>query len=485
MSSEVNNSSNGDDRRVHLVLSSGGVKCLSYAGAVAALSELGISFASVSGASAGSLVGAILCSKGGPEKLGEAVYELDFSTFGVDESWMLDSAQVLLSPFAKFTASRVPEVFSNLVGYDPTFKDLETPFATFGVDIRTRKIHVYSKATRPDMRVGDALRISTAAPFMFPPQPEGDDLLLDGALVSQSPVWLAAAEDDGLPVIVLKPAKREDDPSRGGIAQYLAGLIDLAGGSRDYLFIDEMPSARLIEIDTGEVRHDQLDLSREERGRLVRAGRKAVEDRAKDIEALLRGVPQLPRPAAAGGEQSTVRAGEKAMIRRIVNALPPKREQVFISYSREDKAWLHKLQVALTPHVYNSAVKYWDDTQIPPGARWREEITKALAAAKVAVLLVSMNFLASEFIRDVEMQEFLRASEADGLTILPVIVGPSGFKSSPLAAIQTANDPERPLKGLSEVEVEAELVSICEKIEKALASGGASAFSEPEGVAAT
>lgn len=183
MNPKESNGSNTDGRRVHLVLSSGGVKCLSYVGAVAALREQGISFASVSGASAGSLVGAILCSKGGPEKLGGAVYGLDFSTFGLDESWAPDSVQVLRSPFAKFTASRVPEVFSGLVGYDPTFEDLETPFATFGVDICTRKIHVYSKATRPDMRVGDALRISTAAPFMFPPQPEGDNLQIGRAHV--------------------------------------------------------------------------------------------------------------------------------------------------------------------------------------------------------------------------------------------------------------------------------------------------------------
>lgn len=483
MNPKENDGPDADGRRVHLVLSSGGVKCLSYAGAVAALRGQGISFASVSGASAGSLVGAILCSKGGAEKLGEAVYGLDFSTFGLDESWAPEQIQVLRSPFAKFTVSRVPEVFRGVVGYDPTFADLETPFATFGVDIRTRKIHVYSKATRPDMRVAEALRISTAAAFMFPPQHEGDNLLLDGALVSQSPVWLAAAEDDGLPIIVLKPRKDVDDPSLGGLVEYIAGLIDLGGGSRDSLVIDQLPSARLIEIDCGEVRHDQLDLSREKRGELVRAGRKAVEDRARDIEALLRGVPQPPPRAAAGGEQSTVRAGEEA-IRKMFTGLPPKREQVFISYSREDKQWLQRLQLAMTQHVYNNAIKPWDDTHIRPGARWREEIAKALAAAKVAVLLVSIDFLASEFIRDVEMQEFLRASESDGLTILPVIVGPSAFNKSPLAEIQTVNDPERPLMGLSKVEADAELVKICERIEEALAPREASATPGPDEAAA-
>jgi predicted acylesterase/phospholipase RssA len=482
MNSEDNDRSNGVGHRVHLVLSSGGVKCLSYGGAIAALMEKGISFASVSGASAGSLVGAILCSKDGPRKLNEAVYGLDFNTFGADNSWAPALLQLVRSPFARFTDSRVSEVFRDIVGYDPTFEELETPFATFGVDIRTHKIHVYSKTTRPTMRVADALRISTAAPFMFPPQPEGENLLLDGALVSQSPVWLASAHDDGLPVIVLRPGKDVDDPSRRGFAEYVTGLIDLGGGSRDSLIIDEMPSARLVEIDCDTVRYDQFDLTQEERGDLVRSGRKAVESRGKDIDALLSGVPQLPRPRpAAGGEQKTVSVGEEA-IRKMFTGLPPKRDQIFISYSHDDEEWLHKLQTALTPHIYNSAIKAWDDTHIPPGARWREEITRAIAAAKVAVLLVSMNFFASKFINDVEMQAFLRASEEDGLKILPVIVGPSIYEDwPPLKDIQTVNRLDRPLKGFeNKAELDAEMVMISKEIKKALVPQEASALPNPE-----
>ena len=469
MSNEDKVNPGGSNIDVHLVLSAGGMKCLSYAGAVAALSENGISFASISGSSAGSLIGAILSSKVGLEGFQRAVYGLDLSTLGEGASWP-PFLNLIKRPFAKYKKSCVAETFRSIVGYDPRFDELEKPFATFGVDLRSHKIHVYSSKATPEMAVSEALRISTAAPFLFPPQEEKETLLLDGAVVSQSPVWLATTYDDDLPILVLRPKKDVASPAPQGVLEYIASLIDLGGGSRDYYLINQMPRTRLIEIDCGSIQWNQLTLTEEDKKSLVASGRASVEGRLKDLKELLRNTsPTGPAGGSQNDEDEAVRGGKEA-IESLVNSLPPKREQVFISYSHRDSEWLYKFQDALKPYTWNKAINLWDDSQIPPGAKWREEIKKALASAKVAVLLVTIRFLASEFIRDVELQEFLRASEADGLKILPVAVGPSEYEVTPLKEYQFVNKPDRSLMEMDEAEQEKELVRICRKIKEALNS---------------
>jgi hypothetical protein len=150
----------------------------------------------------------------------------------------------------------------------------------------------------------------------------------------------------------------------------------------------------------------------------------------------------------------------------------PSRESandVFVSYSHEDRKWLEKLQVHLSPYVRTGAVSIWDDTRLKGGDLWREEIERVLAAAKVAVLLVSPYFLQSEFIASSELPPLLASAKKDGLTILWVPLSASSFDETEIARFQAAAaiDPRRPLDTMSEGEQNQAWVAVCKEIKAA------------------
>ena len=143
------------------------------------------------------------------------------------------------------------------------------------------------------------------------------------------------------------------------------------------------------------------------------------------------------------------------------------RDRVFISYSHKDDKWRQALLTHLAPFIQGKDLNVWDDTQILPGTKWKEEIETALAATKVAVLLVSADFLASKFINEKELPVFLENAEQGGLTILWIPVRPSSYKYTKVNDYQAVHPPHQALSKLTEDEQEDAWVEICDKIQTA------------------
>ncbi len=101
---------------------------------------------------------------------------------------------------------------------------------------------------------------------------------------------------------------------------------------------------------------------------------------------------------------------------------------VFISYSHKDQAYLDRLTTFLEALRRKDLFSTWDDREIQSGDYWSAEIQEAIAEAKIAILLISADFLASDFIQNEEIPALQKRQAIGEIAILPVIVKPCPWK---------------------------------------------------------
>jgi hypothetical protein len=162
-------------------------------------------------------------------------------------------------------------------------------------------------------------------------------------------------------------------------------------------------------------------------------------------------------------------ASVRAFANAFEHAIPPPRTGAFISYSHKDKEHLDQLHAYLELYQQGGAIDVWDDTRIQPGTKWREQIKQALDAAKVAVLLISVDILRSKFIKENELPPLIKAALEEGITILLIILDPCPFEEfGELAQLQTINPPSKPVIGMTAFEKKELWNGVAKRIRDAL-----------------
>jgi TIR domain len=108
------------------------------------------------------------------------------------------------------------------------------------------------------------------------------------------------------------------------------------------------------------------------------------------------------------------------------------------SLSHQDREWLRRLLVLLKPEVRNQRLHVWADESILVGGDWHRAIDGAVDRAALGLLLVSGDFLASQFIMEVELPALIER----GVRLVPVLVHECLWEAEPLlAGVQWAHDP--------------------------------------------
>ena len=109
---------------------------------------------------------------------------------------------------------------------------------------------------------------------------------------------------------------------------------------------------------------------------------------------------------------------------------------IFVSYSHKDEVYKDEFIAQLSGLKRAGYIKSWDDRKILPGEKWNEEIVNNLNTANLVIFLVSADFIASEYIHDIEIKAAKERSKNGEATIVPIIIRSCDFENSSLNDFQ-------------------------------------------------
>jgi hypothetical protein len=115
----------------------------------------------------------------------------------------------------------------------------------------------------------------------------------------------------------------------------------------------------------------------------------------------------------------------------------PNDVNIFVSYSSKDKDLMNELLVQLKVlTISNKNLNIWHDGLLEPGVLWDKSIKDALHSAHIVLMLVSANFLITDYIWNIEVQSALEKQKKDELTVIPIIMKPCDWESTIISEFQ-------------------------------------------------
>ena len=108
----------------------------------------------------------------------------------------------------------------------------------------------------------------------------------------------------------------------------------------------------------------------------------------------------------------------------------------FYSYSHRDEELRQQLENHLAILRRQGIITDWHDRKISAGREWEGEIDEHLNTARIILLLISSDFIASDYCYDVEMRRAIERHEAEEARVIPVILRPVIWEEAPFGHIQ-------------------------------------------------
>jgi len=146
----------------------------------------------------------------------------------------------------------------------------------------------------------------------------------------------------------------------------------------------------------------------------------------------------MPTPPAHAGNPATT-------------STPPQAPQttgakkIFFSYSKFDREYLEQLLRHLSVLRRSGKIAAWDDHQILPGEEWDDAIKDELAHADIILLLISSDFLATDYIWDVEIKTAMERHAQKSAQVIPIVLRSCSWEDTPFGKLNGLPSKAKPV----------------------------------------
>lgn len=110
--------------------------------------------------------------------------------------------------------------------------------------------------------------------------------------------------------------------------------------------------------------------------------------------------------------------------------------RVFLSYAHVDEDYRNELEKHLMSLKHQGIIESWHDRRILPGEEWAGRIDDELKRADIILLLISADFIASQYCYEIEMKEALIRHEHGEAVVIPIILRPCDWTELPFKKLQ-------------------------------------------------
>jgi uncharacterized protein YjbI with pentapeptide repeats len=119
--------------------------------------------------------------------------------------------------------------------------------------------------------------------------------------------------------------------------------------------------------------------------------------------------------------------------------------RIFLCYAHEDEMMLNKLKKYLQPLQRQGAIDVWHDRDISAGTEWEHEINEYLKSADIVLLLISPDFMDSDYCYSLEMKQAIERHERGETHVIPILLRPVYWQGAPFAKLQALPRDAKPV----------------------------------------